>query len=54
MERCFALEFEAGADGMIVCGSLGENMTLDAKVKIEVPNVGKALAGGRRPTLSEF
>ncbi|NRP73565.1 4-hydroxy-tetrahydrodipicolinate synthase [Ensifer psoraleae] len=39
MERRFA--FEAGADGMIVCGSPGENMTLDAE----------EVAGGKRPTL---
>ena len=24
MERCFALQMEAGCDGIIVCGSLGE------------------------------
>ena len=29
MERCFGLQVDAGVDGIIVCGSLGENMTLE-------------------------
>ncbi|MHB0950346.1 MAG: dihydrodipicolinate synthase family protein [Allorhizobium sp.] len=47
MERCFALQFEAGVDGMIVCGSLGENMTLDADEKIEILKVAKSVAAGK-------
>ncbi|PDT80719.1 dihydrodipicolinate synthase family protein [Sinorhizobium sp. BJ1] len=47
MERCFALQFEAGVDGMIVCGSLGENMTLEADEKIEILKIAKSVAGGK-------
>ncbi|MBM3637763.1 MAG: dihydrodipicolinate synthase family protein, partial [Alphaproteobacteria bacterium] len=36
MERCFALQRDAGVDGIIVCGSLGEASTLDPEEKIEV------------------
>ncbi len=28
MERCFGLQMEAGCDGIIVCGSLGEGPML--------------------------
>ncbi|MDO1583777.1 dihydrodipicolinate synthase family protein [Rhizobium oryzicola] len=45
MERCFGLQFEAGVDGMIVCGSLGENMTLEPSEKIEILKVAKSVAG---------
>ena len=31
MERCFALQMEAGCDGMIVCGSLGEGPMLSRR-----------------------
>lgn len=47
MERCLALQFEAGVDGMIVCGSLGENMTLEADEKIEILRIAKSVAGGK-------
>ncbi|WEX78798.1 dihydrodipicolinate synthase family protein [Sinorhizobium numidicum] len=47
MERCFALQFEAGADGMIVCGSLGENMTLEPDEKIEILKIAKSVASGK-------
>ncbi len=47
MERCLALQFEAGVDGMIVCGSLGENMTLDADEKIEILRIAKSVAQGK-------
>lgn len=47
MERCLALQFEAGVDGMIVCGSLGENMTLEAEEKIEILRIAKSIAGGK-------
>ena len=36
MERCFALQVEAGVDGLIVCGSLGEAMALEPDEKIEI------------------
>jgi 4-hydroxy-tetrahydrodipicolinate synthase len=47
MERCFALQIEAGVDGLIVCGSLGEAMTLDADEKIEILRTAKRVAQGR-------
>ena len=36
MERCFGLQMEAGCDGIIVCGSLGEGPMLSHDEKIEV------------------
>ena len=47
MERCFALQFEAGVDGMIVCGSLGENMTLEAEEKLEILKIAKSVSNGK-------
>ncbi len=47
MERCFGLQFDAGVDGMIVCGSLGENMTLEPEEKIEILKVAKSVAGSK-------
>ena len=36
MERCFALQIEAGCDGLIVCGSLGEGPMLSHDEKLAV------------------
>jgi len=36
MERCFRLQLDAGVDGLIVCGSLGEASTLDLEEKLEI------------------
>ena len=36
MERCFALQLDAGVHGIIVCGSLGEASTLELDEKVEV------------------
>ncbi|WP_416797816.1 dihydrodipicolinate synthase family protein [Ciceribacter azotifigens] len=47
MERCFALQFDADVDGMIVCGSLGENMTLDPDEKIEILKIAKSVSRGK-------
>ena len=47
MERCFALQLDAGVDGLIVCGSLGEASTLEPDEKIEV--LKTALARRRGP-----
>ncbi|MEM1307710.1 MAG: dihydrodipicolinate synthase family protein, partial [Pseudomonadota bacterium] len=47
MERCFALQIEAGVDGLIVCGSLGEASTLDHDEKLQVFEVARAVAGSR-------
>lgn len=47
MERCFALQFEADVDGMIVCGSLGEAMTLEPEEKLEILSIATSVAGGK-------
>lgn len=47
MERCFALQVEADVDGLIVCGSLGEAMALEAEEKLEILRLAKAVAGSR-------
>lgn len=51
MERCFALQRDAGVDGIIVCGSLGEASTLDPEEKIEVLKTALRVAGGKIPVL---
>jgi len=51
MERCFALQMDAGVHGLIVCGSLGEASTLDADEKIEVLKTAVRVAKGRVPVL---
>lgn len=45
MERCFALQIEAGVDGLIVAGSLGEGPMLSLEEKTEVFKVAKSVAG---------
>ena len=50
MERCFALQMEAGCDGIIVCGSLGEGPMLSADEKIEVLRTAQKVAG-KKPVL---
>ena len=47
MERCFALQMEAGCDGLIVCGSLGESPMLTLAEKVEVLDIARGAAGGR-------
>ena len=47
MERCFALQFEAGVDGMIVCGSLGESMALEPGEKLDILTLAKSVAGSK-------
>ena len=47
MERCFALQMEAGCDGIIVCGSLGEGPMLSHDEKIEVLKTAQKVAGGK-------
>ena len=47
MERCYKLQLDAGVDGLIVCGSLGEASTLDPDEKLEVLNVALAVAGSK-------
>jgi 1-pyrroline-4-hydroxy-2-carboxylate deaminase len=45
MARCWKLQVDAGVDGLIVCGSLGEASTLDAAEKIESVKLAKSVAG---------
>ena len=47
MERCYALQMEAGCDGIIVCGSLGEGPMLSHDEKIEVLKTAQKVAGGK-------
>jgi 4-hydroxy-tetrahydrodipicolinate synthase len=46
MERCFALQIEAGCDGLIVAGSLGEGPMLSHDEKLEVLATAKKIAAG--------
>ena len=48
MERCFALQLDAGVDGLIVCGSLGEASTLEPDEKIEILKTALARRQGPR------
>ncbi len=47
MARCFALYVDAGCDGLIVCGSLGEGPMLHHDEKLAVLKTAKDAAGGR-------
>lgn len=47
MERCFALQVEAGVDGLIVAGSLGEGPMLSLEEKLDVFATARSVAGGR-------
>ncbi len=47
MERCFGLQIEAGVDGLIVAGSLGEGPMLSHEEKIEVFRIAKTVAGDK-------
>lgn len=47
MERCFALQIEAGCDGLIVAGSLGEGPMLSHDEKIEVLKTARNMAEGK-------
>lgn len=50
MERCFGLQIDAGCDGLIVAGSLGEGPMLSHQEKLEVLATARK-AAGRRPVL---
>lgn len=50
MERCFALQMEAGCDGIIVCGSLGEGPMLSHDERIAVLKTALSVTKGK-PTL---
>jgi len=50
MERCFGLQMDAGCDGIIVCGSLGEGPMLSHDEKLEVFATARKIAG-KKPVL---
>ena len=50
MKRCFDLQIEAGCDGLIVCGSLGEGPMLTQDERLEVLSTAQESAG-KRPVL---
>lgn len=50
MERCFALQMEAGVDGLIACGSLGEGPMLSHEERLAVWSLAKR-ASGSKPAL---
>lgn len=47
MQRCFRLMIEAGCDGLIACGSLGEGPMLSHDERLRVLALAKEAAGGR-------
>lgn len=50
MERCFALQFDAGVDGMIVGGSLGEGPMLTPSERLQVMALARKLAN-KKPVI---
>ncbi len=50
MTRCFKLQMDAGCDGLIVCGSLGEGSMLSHDERLEVLRLAQSVAG-RKPVL---
>lgn len=50
MERCFGLQIDAGVDGLIVCGSLGEGPMLTQDERIAVYRTAR-MAAGAKPVL---
>ncbi|PRD43882.1 dihydrodipicolinate synthase family protein [Phyllobacterium phragmitis] len=47
MERCFGLQIEAGVDGLIVAGSLGEGPMLSHDEKLEILKIAQSAAKGK-------
>ncbi|WP_445682551.1 dihydrodipicolinate synthase family protein [Radicibacter daui] len=47
MERCFGLQIDAGVDGLIIGGSLGEAMALEPEEKLEILKLARKVAGSR-------
>ncbi len=52
MTRCFALQMEAGCDGLIACGSLGEGPMLSHAERLDVLRVAREVAGTRPAILT--
>ncbi len=49
MERCIALQVDAGVHGLVVGGSLGEGSSLDMIEKTEILKSALRVAGGKIP-----
>ncbi|MGQ0566585.1 MAG: dihydrodipicolinate synthase family protein [Gemmobacter sp.] len=47
MERCFAVQMQAGCDGIIVAGSLGEGPMLSQDERIAVLKTAQGVTGGK-------
>ena len=52
MERCFGLMMDAGCDGLIACGSLGEGPMLSQDERIAVLRLAKQVSGARPALLT--
>ena len=50
MERCFALQMQAGCHGIIVAGSLGEGPMLSQEERVAVLKTAQGVTGGK-PTI---
>ncbi len=47
MERCFGIQMDAGCDGIIVCGSLGEGPMLSTEEQLAVLATARKAASGK-------
>ncbi|GAB3454219.1 dihydrodipicolinate synthase family protein [Massilia terrae] len=52
MTRCFQIQMDAGVDGLIACGSLGEGPMLSQDERIEVFKLCKAVSGDKPSLLT--
>ncbi|MES2016210.1 MAG: dihydrodipicolinate synthase family protein [Pseudomonadota bacterium] len=52
MERCFDLMMDAGCDGLIACGSLGEGPMLSHAERIDVLRLAKTVSGAKPALLT--
>lgn len=52
MRRCFRLQIDAGVDGLIACGSLGEGPMLTHDERIDVLKLCKEVAGNKPALLT--
>src|SRR5258706_13089209 len=51
MEKHFAWQVDSGVDGLIVCGSLGENSVLAVGGKVQGLRIALRVSGRKRPVL---
>lgn len=47
MTRCWRMQIDAGVDGLILAGSLGEASTLDPAEKLDLIRIARDVAGGK-------